>query len=88
MVCRCEEVSARPDPGRRADLGATEPRTVAGLCGAGMGWCQGRICGYATATLTAHLCGRALTSGGPVPFAHRPIATPVTLDELAHSPLE
>ena len=88
VVCRCEEVSAGQIQAAVTDLGATEPRTVAGLCGAGMGWCQGRICGYATATLTAHLCGRALTSADLLPFARRPIATPVTLDELARSPLK
>jgi len=43
------------------ELGATDARTVKLLTRAGMGWCQGRQCGYATAELTARLCGRHIT---------------------------
>jgi hypothetical protein len=48
-----------------------------------MGWCQGRTCGYATATLTARACGRPVTEEDLLAFAHRPLATPVSLGELA-----
>lgn len=83
VVCRCEEVTAGQIEAAVTELGATDPRSVTGLCRAGLGWCQGRICGYATAALTARLCGRAMTSSDLSGFARRPIATPVTLGEMA-----
>jgi NADPH-dependent 2,4-dienoyl-CoA reductase/sulfur reductase-like enzyme len=74
LVCRCEEVP---------ELRATTGRAVKGLCRTGMGWCQGRVCGYATAALTAHLCGRDLSPADLETFARRPVAQPVTLATLA-----
>ena len=74
----------RPAPSEPCDeLGATEARTVKPLARPGMGWCQGRTCGYATAELTARACGRPVNTGDLAAFAHRPIATPVRLGELA-----
>jgi hypothetical protein len=86
LVCRCEEV---PASAGRASVarGATDARTVKNLCRTGMGWCQGRICGYATAALTGHLRGRPLRAEDLETFARRPIAQPVTLAELAGGPL-
>jgi hypothetical protein len=51
-----------------------------------MGWCQGRVCGYPTAALTAALGGRALTAADLATFTRRPIAHPVSLAELAADP--
>ncbi len=54
VVCRCEEVtvgtlrSAVVERDRVADA-----RTAKLLVRPGMGWCQGRMCGYATSCLTA-----------------------------------
>lgn len=86
LVCRCEEVPY--DDIRRAvdDLGATDPRTVKLLARPGMGWCQGRICGHATACLTAHLTGRSLTGADLAGLAQRPLAQPVPLGVLAETP--
>jgi hypothetical protein len=83
VVCRCEEVPLSRIRAAVTELGATDARGVKGLCRTGMGWCQGRVCGYATAALTAHLCGRTLDPADLASFAHRPIATPVPLGELA-----
>lgn len=83
LVCRCEEVPVARIRAAITDLGATEPRTVRGLCRTGMGWCQGRTCGYATAVLTARLCRRPLTAADLATFARRAIAQPVSLAELA-----
>ena len=47
-VCRCEEVTAGNIRHAREDLGADDQRTVKLLARPGMGWCQGRVCGYAT----------------------------------------
>ena len=52
-VCRCEEVTAGDIRHARDDLGADDQRTVKLLARPGMGWCQGRVCGYATACLAA-----------------------------------
>jgi D-hydroxyproline dehydrogenase subunit alpha len=83
LVCRCEEVPRSAIEAAVTELGATTGRAVKGLCRPGMGWCQGRVCGYATAALTAHLCGRPLEVADLESFARRPITQPVTLATLA-----
>jgi D-hydroxyproline dehydrogenase subunit alpha len=85
VVCRCEEVPLARIQAAVDDQGATDARTVKNLCRAGMGWCQGRICGYATAALTARRCRRQLATDDLAAFARRPIAHPITLGELAGS---
>ncbi|MBF8189590.1 FAD-dependent oxidoreductase, partial [Nonomuraea sp. K274] len=50
IVCRCEEVPlARVREAQ--DLGATDARSIKLLARPGMGWCQGRVCGYAVSCL-------------------------------------
>ncbi|WP_433429687.1 FAD-dependent oxidoreductase [Nonomuraea sp. CA-141351] len=72
LVCRCEEVPlARVREAQ--DLGATDARSIKLLARPGMGWCQGRICGYAVSCL----------AGEPPQAPRRPIAQPVTLGALA-----
>jgi hypothetical protein len=65
----------------REDLGAHHQRTVKLLARPGMGWCQGRVCGYATACLAAG--SRALDAADLRPLARRPLCAPVSLGELA-----
>ncbi|MEG3630294.1 FAD-dependent oxidoreductase [Streptomyces poriticola] len=72
VVCRCEEVTAGDVRAARA-LGAGDVRTVKLLTRAGMGWCQGRVCGPAVAGLT----------GCPPEPSRRPFARPVPLGVLA-----
>ncbi|MEV4555660.1 FAD-dependent oxidoreductase [Kitasatospora sp. NPDC049285] len=73
-VCRCEEVPAGRIRAAVDELGAADPRTVKLLTRAGMGWCQGRMCGPAVARL----------SGGPTGRADsRPLSCPVPLAQLA-----
>jgi NADPH-dependent 2,4-dienoyl-CoA reductase/sulfur reductase-like enzyme len=83
VVCRCEEVTRGEIRHAVTELGATDARIVKLLARPGMGWCQGRVCGYATAELTAHLCGRAVSTQDLSAFAHRPFAAPVRLADLA-----
>jgi D-hydroxyproline dehydrogenase subunit alpha len=83
LVCRCEEVPLRAVRTAVTDLGATEARTVKLLTRAGMGWCQGRVCGYPVACLTARLCGRPVTGSDLDAFARRPLGSTITLGELA-----
>ncbi|MBC9724328.1 NAD(P)/FAD-dependent oxidoreductase [Streptomyces sp. TRM68367] len=77
VVCRCEEVTAG-DVRAAVDLGAGDVRTVKLLTRAGMGWCQGRVCGSAVA-------GLAGCAPGP---SRRPFARPVPLGVLARPTTE
>lgn len=77
-VCRCEEVPAGRIREAVEDLGARDARTVKLLTRAGMGWCQGRMCGPAVA---------ALAGQAPSPD-RRPLSCPVPLRHLAALPAE
>ncbi|MGW3321912.1 FAD-dependent oxidoreductase [Streptomyces virginiae] len=76
VVCRCEEVPAGRIREAADDLGARDARTVKLLTRAGMGWCQGRMCGPAVA---------ALAGEEPAPD-RRPLSCPVPLRHLAELP--
>ncbi|MEU3790873.1 NAD(P)/FAD-dependent oxidoreductase [Streptomyces fructofermentans] len=76
VVCRCEEVPAAAVREAVGELGAGDVRTVKLLTRAGMGWCQGRICGPAVAGLV----------GCPEAAPRRPFAHPVPLGVLARDP--
>ncbi|MDF3149231.1 (2Fe-2S)-binding protein, partial [Streptomyces sp. T21Q-yed] len=73
LVCRCEEVTAGAVREAVDELGAGDVRTVKLLTRAGMGWCQGRVCGPAV----AGLAGCELTPSRPS------FARPVPLGVLA-----
>jgi NAD(P)H-nitrite reductase large subunit len=75
VVCRCEEVTGGVIRAAVAELGAGDPRTVKLVTRAGMGWCQGRMCGPAV----AGLAGCELTP------SRRPFARPVPLGVLARA---
>ena len=75
VLCRCEEVTAASVREAVSELGAADLRTVKLLTRAGMGWCQGRICGP----------GVAGVSGCPEAPARTPFARPVPLGVLAES---
>ncbi|WP_329124905.1 NAD(P)/FAD-dependent oxidoreductase [Streptomyces sp. NBC_01353] len=76
-VCRCEEVTVGCVREAVADLGARDARTVKLLTRAGMGWCQGRMCGTAVACLAAR------DGVAEPPSERRPFAVPVSLSTLA-----
>ncbi len=78
LVCRCEEVPASAVREAVDELGAGDVRTVKLLTRAGMGWCQGRMCGPAVAGL----------AGCPTTPSRRPFASPVPLGVLAREPGE
>lgn len=78
VVCRCEEVPASAIREAVDELGAGDVRTVKLLTRAGMGWCQGRMCGPAVAGLAR--C--------PETPSRRPFARPVPLGVLAREPGE
>lgn len=75
-VCRCEEVPAGRIRAAVGGLGAHDARTVKLLTRAGMGWCQGRVCGPAVACL----------AGEEPATERRPLSCPVPLNHLADLP--
>jgi NADPH-dependent 2,4-dienoyl-CoA reductase/sulfur reductase-like enzyme len=79
VICRCEEITVA-EIDAAIELGARDNRTVKLLSRAGMGWCQGRECAFATACLTADRTGRTLDLASG---AARPIASPVPLGIVA-----
>jgi hypothetical protein len=66
-------------------LGASDERSVKLLTRTGMGWCQGRMCGFAVGRLAD--CAHGAT-GNPRSVAERPLSAPVPLGILAggHKP--
>ena len=83
LVCRCEEVDVGTVLRARDELGGGDARTAKLLTRTGMGWCQGRVCGFATALLAAQLEGRPLTVDDLRPGAKRTLSVPVSLGRLA-----
>jgi len=80
VVCRCEEVTAGTLRETVTSYEIDDPRSAKLLARVGMGWCQGRVCGYATSCLVAEWTG---SSFAPQQFAERPVAVPVPLGILA-----
>ncbi|QCU79632.1 FAD-dependent oxidoreductase (plasmid) [Citricoccus sp. SGAir0253] len=80
IVCRCEEVTAGDITAARDELGAEDARTVKSMTRAGMGWCQGRVCGFAASCIAS---GAQATQDSLRSVAKRPVAHPVALSDLA-----
>ena len=72
--CRCEEVPYSAVEGAISRHGCGDARQLKQLTRVGMGWCQGRVCGYAA---------DLVTQGGPGAPTERLVAAPVTLGALA-----
>jgi hypothetical protein len=83
LLCRCEEVTIGSVRDAVDEWGATDARSAKMLTRAGMGWCQGRVCGVACASIVANACGRAPTAADLRAFAERPLATPIRVGLLA-----
>jgi NADPH-dependent 2,4-dienoyl-CoA reductase/sulfur reductase-like enzyme len=82
VVCRCEEVTVA-EIDTAIDNGARDARSVKLLSRAGMGWCQGRECAYATSCLTASRTGLPLDLASG---AGRSVAAPIPLGLVAEQP--
>ena len=80
IVCRCEEISAGQI--RQAlKLGALGPNQLKTQTRAGMGPCQGRMCGLVISEMIAAYRGVAVPDAGYLRV--RPPLKPITLDQLA-----
>ena len=83
LVCRCEEVTAGQIRASLADWTANV-NVVKALTRAGMGPCQGRICGDLVAQLAARHTGRPIDA---LDYFHvRPPLRPIPLELLAQAP--
>jgi NADPH-dependent 2,4-dienoyl-CoA reductase/sulfur reductase-like enzyme len=80
VVCRCEEVTAG-DLRAGIALGAPGPNQLKAFCRAGMGPCQGRMCGLTVTELMSAETGRPPEEIGF--YRLRPPVKPLTLGELA-----
>jgi D-hydroxyproline dehydrogenase subunit alpha len=80
-ICRCEEVGYAAVRQARDELGAADFRSVKLLARPGMGWCQGRVCGHATARLAAGR--RPLTADDLRPIVKQSLCAPIPLARLA-----
>lgn len=87
LVCRCEEVTAGALRASCRDLGVDDPRSAKLMTRAGMGLCQGRMCGRAVDEIVSLASGRPSHDDGSAQrWAARLPAVPVTLDQLAQEP--
>ena len=80
LVCRCESLTAGEIRKAVRD-GAMGPNQLKAFSRAGMGPCQGRMCGLAVAEIVADERGLAVEDVGS--FRIRPPIKPLTLGELA-----
>jgi NADPH-dependent 2,4-dienoyl-CoA reductase/sulfur reductase-like enzyme len=79
ILCRCEEITVG-EVRRAIAEGATTVAAVRMITRAGMGRCQGRMCGSSVAELVAQELGRPVEAAGlPTP---RPPVVPIPLDGL------
>lgn len=85
LVCRCEEVTYGQLCSTAASTGSRSLRAMKLSTRAGLGICQGRICGRSIETLIAG-CVPGGALGDAVSTDRRPIAAPIRLGELASHP--
>ena len=85
IVCRCEEIRAR-DILAAVDIGATGPNQLKAYLRAGMGPCQGRLCGLTVTELMAKARGTTPEAIGY--YRLRAPVKPLMLSELADLPME
>lgn len=81
LVCRCEELTA----GRIRDAvakGARHPAQIKGQTRAGMGPCQGRMCGATIAEIIAESCALDIKEVGTLRV--RPPLQPLSIEQLAN----
>jgi NADPH-dependent 2,4-dienoyl-CoA reductase/sulfur reductase-like enzyme len=83
VVCRCEEVTARQVLDA-VKVGCLGPNQLKALTRAGMGPCQGRLCGLTVTELIAAARGVPPEEVGH--YRPRPPVKPITLAELARLP--
>jgi NADPH-dependent 2,4-dienoyl-CoA reductase/sulfur reductase-like enzyme len=84
VLCRCEEVTVGDVRNAIAELGVSDGRSAKSLTRAGMGMCQGRVCGQAVSEFVAKECGSKVSLKDLQGGAKRPVITPIPLGLLAN----
>lgn len=80
LICRCEEVAAG-EIREISRLGCQGPNQLKAFCRAGMGACQGRLCGPVIGTLMGEVQRRGVPEVGHLRI--RPPVKPVTVGQMA-----
>ncbi len=80
IVCRCENVN-KSEIENSIKLGISGPNQLKSFCRAGMGNCQGRLCGLTVQTMIALQQNRKLNEVGY--YRLRPPVKPITMKELS-----
>jgi len=83
ILCRCEETTVGDIRESISGLAVSDARNAKLLTRAGMGLCQGRVCGRAVSELVADECGREVSLKELRGGAKRPVITPIPLGLLA-----
>ncbi len=84
IVCRCEEVPAGALRESLETMAGEDLRTQKGQNRAGMGWCQGRVCGFAVSCISSGADPRsASVETSLAQSAKRPLAQPLPLGAIA-----
>ena len=81
-LCRCEEVRVSDIHSAIDELGAQDGRSAKLLTRAGMGLCQGRVCGRNVSEGVACHLSREVPDRERIASASRPLAGPISLGEL------
>ncbi|WP_211659132.1 NAD(P)/FAD-dependent oxidoreductase [Phytoactinopolyspora halophila] len=85
VICRCEEVRHGPLRDTAAATASTSLRSLKLSTRAGLGICQGRMCGRTVDALLRQHAPHAHRNDNAT-FDHRPLAFPLRLAELADHP--
>jgi NAD(P)H-nitrite reductase large subunit len=89
VICRCEEITAGDIRLSAQSTGAQDVNRLKAMCRVGMGRCQGRMCGPATAELLADCTHQSIEKVGrlrgqapikPIPFVQSPALKNTTPD--------
>ena len=82
IICRCEEVTRGQICTSIDELGAQSARTAKLFTRAGMGLCQGRVCGRNVSEIVADHLGQKVSDPERIAGGQRPLAAPISLGEL------
>ena len=82
IICRCEEVTRGQICTSIDELGAQSARTAKLFTRAGMGLCQGRVCGRNVSEIVADHLGQKVSDSERITGGQRPLAAPISLGEL------
>jgi len=82
IICRCEEVTLSDIHESIDSLGAENGRTAKLFTRAGMGLCQGRVCGRNVSEIVATQTQVKVQDSERIAGSGRPLAAPISLGEL------